>query len=236
MAFDRPAPTAPCRRLRVYAMALTALFAVITGLSVVLAGAHIWRARVFDRQAEGRLIEEVLVSQAEADAANAAVSAVSIVWWLLAAASAVVFITWQFRHAQNARALGAFGGLSHPAWAIGAWLVPFGSVVLGPRQLYRSRAPGVGRTTIVVKVITWWGMALALAALVLWLANGIWVDGAEHRNDFLRNSTADYLHAVAALIGAVAAAFVIYIVQTLTRRQDDALEHRGVVDSGPSLA
>lgn len=232
MAFDRPGTTAqrPRHRFRAYATALTALFAVIAGLSVVLAGAHIWRARVFDRLAEGRLIQEVVVSQNEVDSANTVVVAASIAWWLVAAGTALVFIAWQFRHAQNARTLGAVGGLSHPAWAVGAWFVPFGNVVLGPRQLYRSRAPGVGRTTMVVRVLTWWAIALALAALVLWLANGIWVDGAQHRYDFLRNSTADYLHAIAALIGAVAAVFVLYIVRTLSHRQDDALERQSVVD------
>lgn len=232
MAFDRSATVAsrPHQRLRAFATALTVLFAALAGLGVVLAGAHVWRARVFDRLAEGRLIEDLLVSQAEVDAANTVVVTASIIWWLLAAGTAVVFIAWQFRHAQNARTLGAVGGLSHPAWAIGAWFVPFGNVVLGPRQLYRSRAPGVGRTTMVVRVLTWWAIALALAAFVLWLANGTWVDGAQHRYDFLSNSTADYLHAVAALLGAVAAVFVLYIVRTLSHRQDDALERRSVVD------
>jgi hypothetical protein len=228
MAFDQMGPTAQpsYHRLRRFATALTALFAVIIGLGVLLAGAHVWRGSVFDRRADSRLIEDVLVSEAEVDAAEAVVVTVSIVWWLLAAVTAVVFIVWQFRHAQNARTLGAAGGLAHPAWAIGAWFVPIGNVVLVPRQIYRCRAPGVGVTTLVVRAITWWAMALVLAGLIRWLALRIWVDGAEYRYDLLANSTADYLNAIAMLISAAAAVCALYIVRTLTRAQDEVLESR----------
>lgn len=226
MAFDRSVATArrSYRRLRPYSRALTALFACLIVVGVVLTGAHIWRGKVFDRRAEGRLIQQEVVSEAEVDAAQAVVVTTSIVWWLLAAVTAVVFIMWQFRHAQNAKNFGAVGGLSHPAWAIGAWLVPFANVILGPRQLYRSRAPGVGRETLVVRVLTWWAMAVVSAGLAFWLGSRIWVDDAQHRYDFLRNSTADYLFAIAVLIGVVAGMFAIYIVRTLSRRQDDAIQ------------
>ncbi len=222
MAFDRQKTT--YRRLGTYATALTILFTVLIVVGVGLTGAHLWRARVFDRRAEGRLIQQVIVSEAEIDAAHAVVVTASVVWWLFAAATAVVFIMWQFRHAQNAKEFGAVGGLAHPAWAIGAWLIPFGNLILGPRQIYRSRAPGIGRTTLPVRVLTWWAMALALGLLVLWLASRAWVDGAQYRFDLIRNSTADYLSAIAAVVGAVAASFAIYIVRTFSRRQDEAIE------------
>lgn len=226
MAFDRHETTAhrPYRRLGTYATALTTLFAVLIVVGIVLTGAHLWRASVFDRRAEGRLIQQVVVSEAEIDAAHAVVVTASVVWWLVAAVTAAVFIMWQFRHAQNAKAFGAVGGLSHPAWAIGAWLIPLGNLILGPRQIYRSRAPGIGRTTLPVRVLTWWAIALALALLVLWLASRAWVDGAQYRFDLIRNSTADYLIAIAALTSAVAASFAIYIVRMFSRRQDEATE------------
>ena len=52
-------------------------------------------------------------------------------------ATGVVFIIWQFRHAKNAEALGARGGLG-PGWAIGGWFVPLANFVLPTVQIFQS--------------------------------------------------------------------------------------------------
>jgi hypothetical protein len=200
------------------------MFSALIGLGIALTVIHFWRAQLFDRRAAARVDESLVVSQSDVDAAEAAVGASTIVWWALVVATVVLFITWQYRHAQNGRALGATGGLSHPAWAIAGWLIPIANVVLGPRQIYRSRAPGVGRSTMAARVIPWWMITLVLSALVLWLNSGVWVDAATYRFDFLRNSTADYLKSVAALLTAPAAACALYMVRALTRRQNEAFE------------
>jgi hypothetical protein len=52
---------------------------------------------------------------------------------------AALFITWQYRHAKNARLLGQQGGLG-PGWAVGGWFIPLANFVLPAVQLFGASA------------------------------------------------------------------------------------------------
>ena len=81
-------------------------------------------------------------------------------------------IIWQFRHAKNAEALGARGGLG-PGWAIGGWFIPIANFVLPALQMFQSSkasdmsGPRHGRAAKGAGIVIAWAVAFAVGALLL---------------------------------------------------------------------
>ena len=205
--------------LRGLSTALTILLAVSALVSVLSVLAHAGRIGYIDEVNESGSIDSD-----RADAADGFVVVSSLIlWFLVGAAVASVFIVWQYRHAKNARLLGAGGGLTSPGWAVGGWFIPIANAFLPARNLYTTarystaerRAPGI----VVV-----WAVTFGLAYL-LRLVGSPPQDPAD----------ADYLDRLRASDGLALAAHVLYIaaavlaivmVRRLSARQHAALDAR----------
>lgn len=224
MAQPQPySTTSPPRRhsLRGLATTLTIIFVTFIALDVLATATYIWRGALFDRLADGDL-----VSETEANVADAVAIGYGIVWTLLFLATAVVFIVWQFRHAVNARTLGVHSGLGRPGWAIGGWFIPIANLILPARQIYRSsRALGKAATSGMTAIIVWWAIALWLSQGLDRAALRIWNDADGFTSEGLRQSaTSDYLSAAAAVLDLAAAVLALLIVRLLTQRQNAAFD------------
>lgn len=77
---------------------------------------------------------------------------------------AVIFIRWNYRVAQSARALGLSDWA--PAWAIFGWVIPLAALVL-PYLVMRAAVPSHHPTRVTIK--RWWSawIALQLAGTIL---------------------------------------------------------------------
>ncbi len=206
--------------------ALTVLLALIVLVSVLAVLAHAGRIGYIDEVDESGSIDPD-----RADAVDGFVILTSVVLWLLlGAAIAAVFIVWQYRHAENARILGASGRLTSPGWAVGGWFIPAANVFLPMRNLYTTarysspdqRAPGI----VVVWAVTF-GIAYALR-----ITSASPQDDADPDYlDLLRVS--DGLAMAAHVLYAAAAVLAIAMVRGLTTRQHAALETRLAMMAGP---
>lgn len=204
--------------------ALTVLFVVISVASLLSAAAYAGRIGYVDDVRESGSIEP-----GRAEDADAFVGAAAVLWLLLFLATASVFIVWQYRHAANARLLGAKGGVSGPGWAIGGWFIPLANLVIPALNLYangrasdpegRHVAPAERRGPAIVVV---WAVCWGFAAMLDRGAQSTIPD--ELSADYLdRLQRADGL-SLAANLGQIAAAVLaIVMVRTLTIRQEAAL-------------
>jgi hypothetical protein len=226
-------PPAPAS-LRGLATALTVLLLIVAGLLLGNAAALFYRASLLTGAAEGRAY-----TAAQADVADGAVATTGLLYVALAIATAVVFIVWQFRHARNARVLGARG--LGPGWAIGGWFIPVGNLVLPavqifqasraadpetPRQAYRRGAP----------IVVWWALALGLGSVLVSRAAGMWPDDLHTTADLAAAASADNLEGVSSLLLIAAAILAVVMVNTLSRRQQAALARLGQPLSPPTTA
>lgn len=75
-------------------------------------------------------------SYADAQRADAVLSAVAIAFVVLFLATAVVFIVWQWRSAKNNDLLGKIRPRYSPGWSIGGWLIPFANLVIPLRIMH----------------------------------------------------------------------------------------------------
>jgi hypothetical protein len=148
-------------------------------------------------------------------------------------ATMVLWLVWQYRHAQNAATLGARGGLG-PGWAIAGWLIPLGSLVLGPLQLVQSArpsdpaAPG-GRGSVPGVLYVWW--LLWVGQTVVGLASGRFgfqQDDLSGTDDLEAFRSSDQVGSLGAFVLAAAAVAAIVMIGRLTARQREAFAQRGV--------
>src|ERR671910_436204 len=112
------------RSIRGLATALTVLLCVIAAIELIAAMTLFYRSSLLFDAAEGDL-----PGASEADAVDAGVAGSVVLHALLALATGVVFIVWQYRHAKNAEILGQSGGL-RAGWAIGGLVLPLPHLVL----------------------------------------------------------------------------------------------------------
>ncbi|RIQ12651.1 DUF4328 domain-containing protein [Jiangella rhizosphaerae] len=213
--------------------ALTVLFVVMSLVSLLSIAAYAGRIGYVSD-----VLESGGIDPSRAEDADAFVGVAAVLWLLLFLATAVVFIVWQYRHAANARLLGAQGGVSSPGWAIGGWFIPLANLVIPAINVYsnaqtsdtqgRHGAADERRGSAIVVV---WAVCWGLAASLERGAQASVPD--ELSADYLdRLKSADGL-SLAANIGYIAAAVLaIVMVRTLTRRQEAALAARPALAGG----
>lgn len=220
------APGAPPvleRPLGGLATALTVVLAVAAAAALGMAAALANRAAVLE---DGFAADFDDVTRAD-DLAQATAGA----YLLAMLVAAVLWIVWQYRHAQNAESLGARLGLGS-GWAIAGWLVPLANIVLGPLQLVQSAqasdpdVPG-GRGRAPAVVWAWW--ALWVAQAVAGVASGRFGFGDDLGNDVDLDTfrRSDQVGAVGALVTVAAAIAAIVVVRLLSARQRQAFAARG---------
>jgi hypothetical protein len=219
-------PHEAARSLSGLAVALSVLLPIAALANLIFAVALFNRASVLDTDFTGSDL---------VDADNAVGGGVALVFFAVVP-TAIVWIIWQYRHAQNAPLLGKTGGLG-PGWAIGGWFVPIGNFVLPQLELVQSAkasdpdAPArPGRAPAAVYV--WW-LLFDLQAVIS-IASGRYGSddsGAFTQiDDFQRT---DRIAAVGALVSVAAAIAAVVVVRALTARQRRALEGRGLAP-GPT--
>jgi hypothetical protein len=206
------------------AITVTLLLAVVA--AIVAAMAFLSRASFVD-DSNVRLLS---LSDAE-DKDNAVRSGVGL-FFLMFVIVAVLWIIWQFRHAKNAERLRGALGLG-PGWAIGGWFIPFGNFVIPGLQLNQaakasdpdlpSGAPAAnGRAPALVIV---WALVFDIAFIVFSGSGSSRPSDSDLRfgvkpvSDFAR---ADRGAALGMFGFAVAAVIAVFLVRTLTERQERA--------------
>jgi hypothetical protein len=216
-------PVPQLRPLAGLATALTVLLSLAALVSAFGAWAMFSRAGLFDDAANG-----IFGSFDEATAADDRVTGAIAVHFLGFAATGIVFIVWQFRHAKNAQVLGARGGLG-PGWAIGGWFVPIANYVLPALQMHQSsrasdldgRRQGTrGRGSGVVVL---WAIAFGLASLVFAVGGAMApaddTGFATTIEDLEDSASSDRMQAAGFGLYAVAALVAIAMVRELSARQ-----------------
>ncbi|TDC49921.1 DUF4328 domain-containing protein [Jiangella ureilytica] len=218
------------RGLRIALTVLLVLVALAGLLSVVAFAGRV--ALMVD------YLDTGLLDQSEAQSADDFVNGSEVIWGLLFVAIVVVFIVWQYRHAKNARLLGAAqDGVAGPGWAIGGWFIPLANWVIPARNLYVTgrasdlegqRAGTGGRGPGIVIA---WAICFGLAALLRGIANAARpIAGDPDFAELLQASDAFSLIAHLGLI--VAAALAVAMVHLLTSRQEAALATRASMIGG----
>jgi len=161
------------RSLRGLWIAILVLLSLIGMADIVAAAAFFNRAGRLDDLADGTVDYQGLLD------ADSSIQGAMVAHLLLALALAATFITWQFRHAKNAQALGERGGLG-PGWAIGGWFIPIGNYVIPGVQIHQSSrmsdpavagrpgAKGKGSGIVIV-----WMVLLAIAAFLFVAGGGL---------------------------------------------------------------
>ncbi|PZF80602.1 DUF4328 domain-containing protein [Jiangella anatolica] len=235
--WEAPPPAGEPSSLRGLRTALTVLFVLVALISLLSVAAFAGRLAYV-----GDVIDSGDIDSSRAEDADAFVTTSTVLWYLVAIAIAAVFMVWQFRHARNARLLGAKGGVSSPGWAIGGWFIPLANAVIPAMNLYANgRAsnsdgrhgaePSRGGPGIVV-----------LWAIVFWVVNGLarasWRESPEPLDsDYLEQLRTADTFALAGNVGyVVAAVLAIVMVRTLTARQEAALANRMALIGGPQQA
>lgn len=215
--------------LRGLSTALTILLVSIALVSLLAILAHAGRIGYIDEVNESGSIDSD-----RADSADGFVVVSSLMlWFLVGAAIAAVFIVWQYRHAKNARILGSGGGLAAPGWAIGGWFIPIANLFLPQRNLYTTarystaerRAPGI----VVV-----WAVVFGLAYVLRLIASPPQDATDADYLDLLRVS--DSLALAAHILYIAAAVLAIVMVRRLSARQHAALDARLAMVSAPPYA
>jgi hypothetical protein len=143
--------------------------------------------------------------------------------FLMVTVTAGIFITWQYKHARNARALGQVHGLG-PGWAIGGWFIPFANVILPVIQLVQSSKASdpvpkhfsdvESRTSLVVL----WAVVFYVSLLEV----------SVQSEESSTAATADTLSGFLALLILPAAALALAMIWQLTKRQEVALDAQGI--------
>ena len=155
-------------------------------------------------------------------------------WLLIAFATLVVFIIWQYRHARNAEQLRGPLGLG-PAWAIAGWFVPIAFFVLPGLQVAQAAeasdpalVPGQSRRDgRLPALVPCWAATLS-AGLALFFASRVKrPSDSSPVGSFVQRASdfagADRLLAVGMVLFAAAAVFGILMVRALSARQQEAI-------------
>jgi hypothetical protein len=141
----------------------------------------------------------------------------------------VVFIVWTHRTYSNLSALGATGLRYGTGWAIGAWLVPV-LAIWRPRQIVNDLWRASDRELPATAAREEWGSRSTPLAMTAWWV--LWVVGAlAERLSFnfggssLESGLAIRVGGAACL--AAAAVLALWVVGTITKRQQERARHLG---------
>ena len=233
-------PLGPMRSLRGLWIAILVLLSLIGAADIVAAGAFFNRASRLDDLADGTFDYQAMVD------ADSSIQGAIVAHALLGLALAATFITWQFRHAKNAQALGERGGLG-PGWAIGGWFIPIGNYVLPGMQIHQSSrmsdpavagqpgAKGKGSGIVIV-----WMVLLAIAALAFVAGGGLRNTDSEgnmvfdEMDDVRSAASGDRTAGMSMILFVGAAVAGGIMVRSLSTKQSIAYEAR--LGAGPGAA
>jgi hypothetical protein len=158
--------------------------------------------------------------------ADQLVSSAGSVYVLLFIATAAVLIVWQWRSAKNNELLGKIRPRFQTGWSIGGWFVPFANLVIPVRafqDLWQGSEPdtngyhdwrGLRRSGL---VSLWWTAYLVGNAVSFTVT---------HNGTLNEVRAADERAAVGFAITAAAAVLAIFVIRSITARQETAHEMR----------
>jgi hypothetical protein len=219
------------------ATAVSVLLGLMMALAAFVALAFVSRAQTVDR-----LLDGGNVSFADLDNADDMVVTAVVIYALGVLTTGIVFIIWQFRHAQNAEALSGPGGLS-PGWAIGGWFIPCANIALPAVQLFQSsRAsdptlPAGARSQNAQgnPLVVVWGLAYGAVNLFSGLSRQLLYPNAYDPAAFdqVRDGiSADNSSAIGFFTTAAVAGVAIAMVRSTTRRQTARMAAVGAAGYG----
>lgn len=212
----------PVRPLQGLATAASILLGVMGVLAVVVAV----MTQSFVDVARDYLVGSG-TSQSDVQDAAGPVLAVVGIYLVGFIATAAVFITWQYRHAVNARSLGGPYGLG-PGWSIGAWFIPCVNFVLPAVCLWQASqasdpqlppgapaARGRGNPIVIAWAIAWaiQGLSSRFNPNTGYDSGSLTVAEKLDRLDSLKTSSN------LIFISAAAAVLAIAMVQSMTKKQ-----------------
>ncbi|MCX4729995.1 DUF4328 domain-containing protein [Streptomyces sp. NBC_01363] len=218
-----PAFLAPQQYLRSpegLAKAVVVLLAVVAVADVLAVAAGLNTRRVL---AAGLANDFATYDEAVATFADDLYAAASSLQTLTNLATGVVFIIWFRRVRLNAEVFDPSLQSMRPGWAVGAWFVPIGNLVL-PRRIAggiwaasaQTNTDGSWRTVPATVMNLWWGAWVCSQIITQYTARRYW--GAEQPQELL--DTTGLLVATDAF-DIVAAVLAVLFVRKLTRMQGE---------------
>lgn len=140
-------------------------------------------------------------------------------------ATAVLFLVWLKRTAENARALGARELSFTPGWCVGWYFIPFFNLVKpyqAMAELWRAADPAAGpegwkELPLPGLLRVWW---------TVWLASNM-LNQAALRMEFKHAPASPWVSAAGDLSGAVACGLALWVVRGLHARQEAKAAQRG---------
>ncbi len=221
------------------ATALRVLFVLAAVLATALAFLAVRMRAALDGADAGR--EDLADAQAAVDSFLGGASVV----FLLTVAIGVVFVVWLWRAARNNQRLGRPGALG-PGWAIGAWFIPIGSLVLPGlqvQQVWKGAESSVPRghsswreVRANPQIWIWW-VAYVVGQVLTFVGFGLLGQTDDPQGEVLVADLLDHLEEVQRGISlfvagqvalVLAAALGAAIVVNLSRRQETAVSVLGV--------
>jgi hypothetical protein len=219
------APPAQWRSLRGITKALTVLFSIHIGLSVLLIIGVINHLSVLsDKERGGFVFDTDAVNDAQAFPASMLLLAL-----LLGIATWVLLIIWLYRAAKNNEALGRQNPRLGPGWAIAGllipiawWVMPF--IVLD--DVWRGSDPSIPRgdpswrRSKTLPAIWAWGVTAAILTIPNFIASSSGDVRADEPEKVRRD---DILRIIAAAGGIIAAVLAIVVIRRVADRQEECL-------------
>jgi Domain of unknown function (DUF4328)/Protein of unknown function (DUF2510) len=150
------------------------------------------------------------------------VSSAGSVQVLILFATAAVFIVWQWRSAKNNELLGKIRPRYTPGWSIGGWFIPFANLAI-PLRIFQDLWQGADPDTNGYR--DWHGLRRSGLVSLWWTAYLIgnvvsFTSTGSQTLDDIR--AADQRAAVGFAITGIAALLAIFVVRSVTDRQDTA--------------
>ena len=167
---------------------------------------------------------ELVDLQNRADDADTFVGIAAVMLLVCSVVIFVLLLIWMWRVAKNAELTGRSHPRFGPGWTIGAWFIPFASLViplLVMQDLWRASDPAVPRGDPAWRqrpgsaLVGWWWAAYLVATL-RFVSSG----DANSRSELEHLRTTDSLAAVGSLVAIAAAILLIRVVRGITRRQE----------------
>jgi hypothetical protein len=219
------APPTEWHSLRGLTKALTVLFAIHIGLSVLLIIGVINHLSVLnDKEVGGIVLDTDAVNDAQAFPV-----AMLLLAGLVALAIFVLLIIWLYRAAKNNEALGRQNPRLGPGWAIGGWFIPLAWWVIPfivMDDVWRGADPSIPRgdpswrrSSTLAAIWAW-----AVTTVILTIPNLIASSGGDVRADEPEKVRRDDILRVIGAIGAiVAAVLAIVVTRRVAARQEECL-------------
>ncbi len=199
-AYVSPAPRSTAAILALY---------VKVGTCLVAIGADVRRIIVAGRLGDGRAQVDALLG------ADQLVTIATLLELVALVVAAVLILRWQVTAHRNLPALGQDVSAAGVRSGIAAWLVPGVNLVLPLRVVAGLWRAGESGARMPALLRAWW--AAWVVAVVAVVASRVLLGDAVDVGDSQRIDT---LRAVATGLSAVAAAFTIAVLVTVTARQD----------------